>query len=595
VGCAYLKQEGYYYIEDSTKIVAGKSYVFKIIYVNGIESLKAEDSLELSIPLSWSIPSKDSNDAGYFEVSSNAKATLLTEIIRRRTIRINITGGMINPGEKITVYYGNSDSGARVQKVVCDGTAEFKLSVLRENQIKDIHSLSSITVIPSSPAHINLTVPSYAQPGTKIKVKAQIVDEYGNPIKDINDDILIFKNDCSSSIFTEKLEKGYGEFYITHETEGILRVKATLLNTLDIFSVSNPCIITKDEDYHIYWGDIHGHSNISDGIGSPDFFYNYARYVTHLDFAALTDHDYEVNHAWFNRKVQRLSDEQWAFLKHLADEYNDDGSFITFLGYEWTGRPYGDKCVIYRDKDMPIFRCDEHSHPLELWDKIKQHDGISICHTTSNAFMGSAWEYFDEKAQPLLEIYSCHGTSEFYGNPNPILNAVKGQFAVDALNMGQILGFTAGSDSHISMLGNKYSPPGPYRTLRFKPGLTAVLCNELNRSSIFEALRKRRCYATTGERIILDFSINGHLMGDIFIEKGKRSIYVKAIGTSKIERIELISEGKIIYSIEPNDYRTELRYIDESDFKDKKYYYVRVTQKDGNRAWSSPIWVSKDL
>ncbi|MGH9427334.1 MAG: DUF3604 domain-containing protein, partial [Terriglobia bacterium] len=74
--------------------------------------------------------------------------------------------------------------------------------------------------------------------------------------------------------------------------------------------------------------------------------------------------------------------------------------------------------------------------------------------------------------------------------------------------------------------------------------LTAVFATTLNRHEIMEALRQRRCYATTGEPIFLDFRINGSLMGSQIAARTGPRVHVHAIGTGLLERVEIVKHVK---------------------------------------------------
>ena len=79
--------------------------------------------------------------------------------------------------------------------------------------------------------------------------------------------------------------------------------------------------------YNVYYGQLHSHTNISDGQGSPSEAYAYARDTAGLDFFSITDHDY-----WFDDMTQT----DWDTIKDTANSYNDDGTYVTFWGFEWT-------------------------------------------------------------------------------------------------------------------------------------------------------------------------------------------------------------------------------------------------------------------
>ena len=125
---------------------------------------------------------------------------------------------------------------------------------------------------------------------------------------------------------------------------------------------------------------------------------------------------------------------------------------------------------------------------------------------------------------------------------------------------------------------------------------------------MFEALQNRSCYATTGARIIVGFYIAGQKMGSELSTAQKTGLHVNrhisgyVAGTTKLQRVEIIRNGKVLHTIKPKDqYHIDYTYDDMDEFSkvtlDSKgkppfaYYYLRVTQEDGHVAWSSPIWI----
>jgi hypothetical protein len=145
---------------------------------------------------------------------------------------------------------------------------------------------------------------------------------------------------------------------------------------------------------------------------------------------------------------------------------------------------------------------------------------------------------------------------------------------------------------------------GAYDALEMKAGIMAVYADELTRQGILRALRSRRCYATTGERIILDFQVHGHPMGSeisaaqVNEKAGELKLAVRAIGTDTIAALELIRNNETIDRIMPDRLDIEHVFLDKTFGKTLEkerelYYYVRVIQRDDNRAWSSPIWITK--
>ena len=86
--------------------------------------------------------------------------------------------------------------------------------------------------------------------------------------------------------------------------------------------------------YQVYWGDVHGHTSHSDGKGTLDDFFIYARDVSNLDFAIVTDHDFgNGTPTW------RMPQATWTLTQDKADQYTVNDGFVAFAGYEWTSQP----------------------------------------------------------------------------------------------------------------------------------------------------------------------------------------------------------------------------------------------------------------
>ena len=117
-----------------------------------------------------------------------------------------------------------------------------------------------------------------------------------------------------------------------------------------------------------------------------------------------------------------------------------------------------------------------------------------------------------------------------------------------------------------------------------------VYTQQVDRKSILEAIRRRHTYAAT-DNIIVDFRAHGRMMGDELTTTDPPTLELRATGTAKIERVELIRGQEIIYTATPNSRQVELRYRDEEPLAGVSHYYFRILQEDGEIAWTSPIWI----
>jgi hypothetical protein len=125
-----------------------------------------------------------------------------------------------------------------------------------------------------------------------------------------------------------------------------------------------------------------------------------------------------------------------------------------------------------------------------------------------------------------------HGTFEWFGNLY--------------LQNGYELGFIAASDDHRSKPGRA---PGLFFSPQLQPGgLAAAIAPAKTRDAIFDALRARSAYATSGDRILLDARLNGHVMGTRQDSSSRRTIAGRVSGTAPIDRVDLIKNGRVAWS-----------------------------------------------
>lgn len=338
---------------------------------------------------------------------------------------------------------------------------------------------------------------------------------------------------------------------------------------------------------NVYFGDLHAQSSHSDAMGEADEFYKRCRYIYKLDFAVLCDHEE------FCKK--RLGAAEWAYLCNVADRLCEPGKFLTFCGYEWTGVLHpgpGHMSVIFPNSRQNILgRSDPESDTVpRLLAKLKEAGGIAVPHHIG--WTGFDWQSFDPEAQPIVEVCSIHGAYEYEGN-KPIGyrpdHVIPGYFIRDMLSRGLKFGLCAGSGGHGLLAHHGMG----WKDESSLAGLTAVYAKSLTRESVMDAIRKRRCYATSGQRIFLDFRINGHMMGsEIEVPGGEIEIAVNIVGTYRLWYVEIIKDGKTIHTEWRRKRHVSFVRREPVAEEGTSYYYVRAVQSDSEIAWSSPIWVT---
>jgi len=350
-------------------------------------------------------------------------------------------------------------------------------------------------------------------------------------------------------------------------------------------------------EFLIFWGDVHGHTELSDGRGSVDDYFTYARDIAGLDFVILTDHDFGHAAPW------RLPTNHWRLIQNKADEFTVSGRFVAIAGYEWTSQPkywtepgkgtiaeghfpgparFFNHKIVYLPSGVDyLFSAKEAAFmdPDRLAEAVRQHGGlIHNAHPDAGPGGRDQFDYAASNAAVMANSEMLADNIRYQGTNYP----VKGEQTLRAfLNRGGKTGFVGGSDTHEG-------------TPKVR---TAVLTHELSRAAIFDALRHRRNYAVSHVRIGLDFRIDGHVMGETIPVSAAPRIVVEVKGTAPIRELALIRNGQILRTRRSSKHFLRFEHVDRS-FAGASYYYVRVTQQDqdehGNpsRAWSSPIWVT---
>jgi hypothetical protein len=292
--------------------------------------------------------------------------------------------------------------------------------------------------------------------------------------------------------------------------------------------------VGQGESERIYWGDIHSHSDLSDGTGTAPQSYFFAREVACLDFYALTDHG----------EIMSLSFRAFDKLEKATNEAYDPGSFVTFHGVEWTQVKTGHyTCIFSGDRLIKEPRLSYLTVPTTegLWKALDAFTERADCralalphHTTQNSYIQD-WSYINPKYVKLAEVCSVHGEFLFeqrhplnyVGAIDPPPEYVPGSSIADALRMGKRLILYAASDEHDGHPGHSLShtaarvghqrPMTRWRCRIGHPypgGLTAVHARELTRETIFSALQLGRIFACSDHgRPLLSFTINGVPVG----------------------------------------------------------------------------------
>ncbi len=346
-------------------------------------------------------------------------------------------------------------------------------------------------------------------------------------------------------------DNGRKAFSVRIDTQGIHYIKVTDSLTGETY-YSNPIWVDNHEK-NIYWGDIQTHGIYSDGSGTTDHMFYYARYVAMLDFYSLTEHGeiITMSKSWYNKYIEK------------TNHNNIAGEFITFLGIEYTNNKTGHfACIFSGDSlpDNPVISSVAIKDPFELWEVLDDftsrtgHRVLAIPHHTVKERYMQDWTYYNPQYVKIAEVTNTHGDSlyepshilSYRGSTNPPPSGTAGCSITDALIMGLHLSLNASSDCHDGHPGHSLShtraiighqrPFTYWWTRSDKPypgGLTALHTDNFSREGVFSALENRKIYANSDHgRPLLLFTVNDISAGNdstVLIEKANSPRAIKVI------------------------------------------------------------------
>ena len=566
------------YVADSTGIATGGGIV-----------------LQISPFWGWSQPqSEDPDFPGYTAVRSS-----------RRDVDFEMTGsdlhyllitlskGELAGGDTVRIVYGDTGGGAHPRgAAVADRYAErgeefyLKVDGNGDTFFTPIEDQPTVDIVAAEAVRLVIRSPSLVVAGHPFEVHVTALDPLDNWDRSFRGRLRL-EADPGLSLPAEvdiaAADSGLAVVEASASAAGRFRVRVSTEDGT-MAAESDPIVVLPEAgEFNLYWGDLQGHSAFSDGTGSPDQYYRYARWVSQMDVSALTDHDAHGIFALDERPAL------WRDLVDSANRHYEPGKFVTFPAYEWTSWTYGHRHVLFPGDDGEIYssRDPDSDTPSELYALLRPWKAIAIPHHPAGGPQPIDWDTHDDRFEPEVEVCSVHGNSESPGAPLQIYRSSPGHFVTDALRRGFRVGMLASGDTHDGHPGRK-SAGAPCM------GIAGIWARSLDREGIWEALLARRTYGTSGQRIILRFEIDGHWMGEIVPLSAPKEMDfdVFAVGTSPIGRIDLLENEEVVDTLRPGDEEVRIRLRRRVD--PGTFYRIRLFQEDEGMAWSSPIWFSGD-
>ncbi len=507
-------------------------------------------------------------------------------------VDVVVAEGELRPGDEVRLILGPEDGNLiQAQKFAQVAIFTVGVDLKGDGEYRRAKTHPTIKIVGAYADRFRIFAPAVVRPEAEFSVRILPVDIYSfNPATGYSGSPLLAATSAlavpsSVEVATETDPKGVS-FRASASESGIHYITACDPAT-GIAGKSNPIGAGFLPDRQIYFGELHSQMWHSMGTGTTAEFFEWGRDVAGLDFCAPANH--------YNWRFE-VTDEVWQDMVDTCNAYNDPGTFATMVSYEWGGVADSGHRNVYFRGDTGKFTYwyrGAHKSLEEFWQSLKGQDILTAPHHTKY-LRGTDWSCRNDTHQRFVEICSKWGISES-GGPKSVQAA---------LALGHRLGFVGGTDSHYGLANQ-----GSYH-VNDGNGLACVIAPELTRDALWQALYDRRCYATTGDRILLDFTLNGHPMGsDLPTDLSgapPRTFSMRIAGAAPIDTVEIVRNNRVVFSAHPGIEVWQGDWTDtdplppvafEPTFPDDRpfaFYYLRLTQRNRQRAWSSPIWLTQE-
>ncbi|MDM8124119.1 CehA/McbA family metallohydrolase [Mediterraneibacter glycyrrhizinilyticus] len=364
------------------------------------------------------------------------------------------------------------------------------------------------------------------------------------------------------------------------------------------FTYKAPMMI---EDYGLYFGQLHAHTNLSDGTGTVEQAFEHAANVENLDFLALTDHSnsFEGQSGLPGAGTTHLGDENaeevnasWREGREGARAITaQEGDFVGIYGFEmtWSGGAPGHINTFnsegFENRNAEPYRKGDNYEVLEAYYNTLNENPETISQfnhpgDTFGDFMDFAlYDPVIDNQMTLIEVGNGEGaigSSGYFPSYS---------YYTRALDKGWHVAPTNNQDNHKGNWGDS-------NTAR-----SVVLSDGLSEDAIYDAMKNYRVYATEDNDLSILYSLNGNAMGSILDEQDEINIKAEIsdpTDTSGETKVEVIVNGG--QTLAEKTFTGGSATVEFNNLSTGYgYYYLRITQADKQIAVTAPVWTGESV
>lgn len=367
-----------------------------------------------------------------------------------------------------------------------------------------------------------------------------------------------------------RFEKGFGTVYLKAYSvaEGCEPGEATQVIFTEKFELG----------WNLYFGQLHAHTDISDGAGSVEEAFQYASQVEGLDFFAVTDHSDSFDNAGagaIGKDGARISAD-WAAGKQAAASVTGE-DFVGLFGFEMTW-----------PEDKQLGHISTFNTPG--WQTRDQEDFENVPTALENYY--KALTAVPGSVSQFNHPDDIQGDFERFDHYSPKYDAAVSLLEVAGEDGVVDCGYydrALDEGWHVAPTNNQNNHDGQWGDA--SDARTVVLAKDLTEESLYAAMKDRRVYATQDSDLAIFYELNGAVMGSILpkSEEAEITVFLSDPTDEAIGNVEVVADGGEV--IDSAYVGTPAKVLELSVPGGYSYYYLRVTQPDGDVAVTAPVWM----
>lgn len=333
-----------------------------------------------------------------------------------------------------------------------------------------------------------------------------------------------------------------------------------------------------DLDWNLYFGQLHAHTDISDGAGSVEEAFQYASQVDGLDFFAVTDHSDSFDNADMGAIDADGADisADWAAGKQAAASVTN-GDFVGLFGFEMTW-----------PEDKQLGHISTFNTPG--WQTRDQEAFTNVTAALENYY--KALTAVPGSVSQFNHPDTVHGDFERFDHYSPQYDAAVSLLEVageDGVVDCEYYDLALDEGWHVAPTNNQNNHNGQWGDA--SEARTVVLAKDLTEEALYAAMKDRRVYATQDSDLAIYYELNGTVMGSILpkSEEAEITVFLSDPTDEAIGNVEVVTDGGAVLVSEYVETPSQVLELPASG--GRSYYYLRITQPDGDVAVTAPVWM----